>query len=124
MAGNRWSSDDIHRLVGLRNAGHTMADCAHIMGRSVGSIEGKLEYMGLSIDQRNARRAGLSTRRRREVADTTKRIHFNQKATLANRPAPDLLAERDRRLALQPRDLTAAFCGDPLPGYSALERRA
>jgi len=33
-----------------------------------------------------------------------------------------VLAERDARLALDPRDLTAAFCGDPLPGYSALER--
>jgi transposase-like protein len=35
----------------------------------------------------------------------------------------DVMAERDERLAKQPRDLTAAFFGDPLPGYSALERR-
>lgn len=35
----------------------------------------------------------------------------------------DALAERDQRLALMPRDLTALICGDPLPGYSALERR-
>ncbi len=32
-------------------------------------------------------------------------------------------AERDRRLALEPRDLTAAIAGDPLPGMSALERK-
>jgi hypothetical protein len=31
--------------------------------------------------------------------------------------------DRARRYALAPRDLTAAFCGDPLPGYSALDRR-
>jgi hypothetical protein len=31
-------------------------------------------------------------------------------------------AERDHRLALAPRDLTAAIAGDPLPGMSALER--
>ena len=36
----------------------------------------------------------------------------------------EVIAERERRLALQPRDLSAALCGDPLPGYSALERRA
>ncbi|HEX4043237.1 MAG TPA: hypothetical protein VHY10_16185 [Xanthobacteraceae bacterium] len=36
---------------------------------------------------------------------------------------PRALAERDQRLAVAPRDLTAALCGDPLPGYSALERR-
>ena len=36
----------------------------------------------------------------------------------------EVLFERDKRLALAPRDLTAAICGDPLPGHSALERRA
>lgn len=38
-------------------------------------------------------------------------------------PSMDVLAERDRRLALQPRDTTAALLGDPLPGYSALDQR-
>jgi hypothetical protein len=32
-------------------------------------------------------------------------------------------AECDRRSATAPRDLTAAVLGDPLPGFSALERR-
>jgi len=32
-------------------------------------------------------------------------------------------AERERRLSLQPRNLTAAIAGDPLPGMSALEQR-
>lgn len=36
----------------------------------------------------------------------------------------DILRARDRRLKIKPRDLTAYICGDPLPGYSALERRA
>jgi hypothetical protein len=35
----------------------------------------------------------------------------------------DRRAEWLHRLALRPRDLTAAICGDPLPGYSALDRR-
>lgn len=34
-----------------------------------------------------------------------------------------VLAEREHRLAVNPRDYTAAFFGDPLPGYSALDRR-
>jgi hypothetical protein len=33
------------------------------------------------------------------------------------------LADRDRRAELEPRDLTAWFFGDPLPGMSALDRR-
>lgn len=36
---------------------------------------------------------------------------------------PEVLEDRDHRSDLAPRNLTAAFCGDPLPGYSALERR-
>ena len=32
------------------------------------------------------------------------------------------LADRDRRANLEPRDVTAWFFGDPLPGMSALDR--
>ena len=39
------------------------------------------------------------------------------------RPCPLALADRDRRAKLEPRDLTASFFGDPLPGMSALDRR-
>ena len=44
-----------------------------------------------------------------------------QQAQVVNIPA-SVLAEREARLALSPRDLTAAIAGDPLPGMSALER--
>jgi len=45
-----------------------------------------------------------------------------QQAEVVNTP-DHVLAERDRRLALHPRDLTAAIAGDPLPGMSALEKK-
>jgi hypothetical protein len=39
-------------------------------------------------------------------------------------PIPrDVLAERDYRQSLKPRSLTAAMFGDPLPGFSALDKR-
>jgi hypothetical protein len=34
-----------------------------------------------------------------------------------------VLDERERRRELEHTSVTAAFCGDPLPGYSALDRR-
>ena len=34
------------------------------------------------------------------------------------------LADLERRYLLAPRDLTAAYMGDPLPGYSALDKGA
>ena len=39
------------------------------------------------------------------------------------RPCLLALADRDRRAKLEPRDLTAWFFGDPLPGMSALDLR-
>jgi len=36
---------------------------------------------------------------------------------------PLAVADRDRRAKLEPRDLTAWFFGDPLPGMFALDRR-
>ncbi len=36
---------------------------------------------------------------------------------------PCVLEEREHRAALEPRDNTAALLNDPLPGYSALDRR-
>jgi len=33
-----------------------------------------------------------------------------------------VLEEREHRLSLEPRSITASFFGDPLPGYSALDR--
>lgn len=35
----------------------------------------------------------------------------------------DVLAERAQRALLEPRNLTAAILGDPLPGRSALDKR-
>lgn len=32
---------------------------------------------------------------------------------------PEVLADRDYRAGLVPRDITALICGDPLPGYAA-----
>jgi hypothetical protein len=38
-------------------------------------------------------------------------------------PPPEVLADRDARASLLPASPTQALCGDPLPGYSALDRR-
>jgi hypothetical protein len=34
-----------------------------------------------------------------------------------------VMEERHRRMAVSPRSFTAAWQGDPLPGYSALDKR-
>lgn len=47
---------------------------------------------------------------------------YSDPADLIRVPS-EVLAERAYRRSLEPRDITAALFGDPLPGYSALERR-
>ena len=39
-------------------------------------------------------------------------------------PPSEVLFERERRTKLQPRSITAALMGDPLPGLSALDRKS
>jgi hypothetical protein len=39
-------------------------------------------------------------------------------------PPPEVIDERNRRLGTPYQSIVAAMCGDPLPGYSALDRRA
>ncbi len=94
----------------------------------------KLRY-GADIRQKcvELRETGLTNRQVGEVLgiahktvsalinrDIAPRAIFNAAPVVT--PA-QVLEERERRYALSPRDLTAAFFGDPLPGYSALERR-
>ena len=60
-----------------------------------------------------------------KVLDAIDRGHESAHLILSPsvRPCPLALADRDRRAKLEPRDLTAWFFGDPLPGMSALDRR-
>ena len=60
-----------------------------------------------------------------KVLDAIDRGHESAHLILSPsvRPCPLALADRDRRAELEPRDLTAWFFGDPLPGMSALDRR-
>jgi hypothetical protein len=80
--------------------------------RSMWSIESRVSQLGPTF-----RRTNASPRRRRTNTETH-HIAANP------RDVPDdVLAERDRRALLEHDTVTAAFCGDPLPGYSARERR-
>lgn len=119
-----WSTQEEKTLFEMLAAGERASDIARQIGRSLKGVEGKIEYLNLSPLQREERRQALRRRRAKEQAANTTRVHPNGQVVAASRPSNEVLAERNQRAALMPRDLTAAFFGDPLPGYSALERRA
>lgn len=92
-----WSLKQHRYALKLMLKGYDYAEIAPVVGRSADAVRKKLE------------------RGRRPPTDPP--------ATRRPKPRRNLIDEWQRRLALRPRDLTAAICGDPLPGYSALDRR-
>lgn len=84
-------------------------------------IYNRYRWLTMTPAQRDHRRHTINSRRREIQAS---KASAQSDAVHHTKACPIALAERDRRLALAPRSLSAALCGDPLPGYSALDRRA
>jgi len=101
----KWTAEQVATLKKMRRESKSYADIATATGRTIKAVQVKV------INMRNGR-------------DQSARIHPDGRVLSVNQPTEDVLIERNKRLALSPRDLTAAMFGDPLPGYSALERRA
>jgi hypothetical protein len=93
---NHWTDEDMVEARRLYDALQSYKAVARIMGRSATTIN----------EQLNGLRG----------------LRINRKVKVENIPQ-EVLADRDYRADLPPRSLSAAFFGDPLPGYSALERR-
>jgi hypothetical protein len=95
-----WTESDEARLLHLRDVKHLKWDeIAQIMGRPLPSCHAKWDYL----------RRGFKR-------------HPTEAVQSKNIVPPECDEDRARRLLLEPRDLTASLLGDPLPGYSALEK--
>lgn len=127
----RWPVGMWERVRALLESEMTYKAVSAELGIPEQSLHSKAKWERMSPEQRtrkNLRSKSYRNARRKatrskpyDVTMSPPRLQF-ERAII--RPSQDLLAERDHRLSLQPRDLTAEFCGDPKPGYSALERRA
>lgn len=69
--------------------------------------------------KKNISREGTRSDRERPVTYLNPRGPIKTKAS---RPTSELMEDAKQRL-LAPRSITSEFCGDPAPGWSALERR-
>lgn len=93
---DRWSDKDEKLCRQLLDSGKTSAEVGAIIGRTAKAVRNKM------------------------CSPKSLKVH----SVVSMHVPREILAERDRRVGLQHRDLTAAFFGDPLPGFSALERQA
>lgn len=97
-----WTAPEVERAKALRAEGHS----------------------DLEIDRRLGRRPG-STNLKLTVVEHVMHNPEGPTNTGSIRAPDHVLAERDaRREASYRRDLTAAFNGDPPPGYSMRDRRS
>jgi hypothetical protein len=116
MTTGKWTTEEgeiLHRMVD-RNISH--CDISAALGRSVKSIQDKLWYDNATNEEREIRRRKRRKRYRVKHPSSVS-VREHPRAVEDGRPTEEVLAERDRRYALP----EPAF-GDPLPGYSALDR--
>lgn len=110
------SAGEKFRAGNLRFEGRSIKEISRILGRDKQTISHLFNP-----------HAKERARERKQRNRNYQKIAYSQTPPGTFEKAPNIpdfvLAERDRRLLLRPRDLTAAFAGDPLPGFSALDRR-
>lgn len=122
MTVNPWSEDHIYRMNKMQSEGISHDVIAVSLGRSLKAVNAKLAMLRMPA----AKKAIRAEKKKQYATENypgrkAKGVGFFTPSSA--HPGMTILEERNTRLALAPRDLTAAFFGDPLPGYSALEKR-
>ena len=119
-----WTQEQDDRMKQMRAARATFEEIAVELNRPISTIHNRLRWISMTEEQRRARAAQIRERRRHKPPEHPYLKGYREfEKVCPVIPCPKALAERECRMNLAPRDLTAAFCGDPLPGFSALDRR-
>jgi hypothetical protein len=145
-----WLDADVEQLRALVAANTPNTEISKITGRTVLSIKSKISRLGMParikpqkswppedvaqlVMLKDEARLGwteIGKRLNRSSGTCWSKYHYikNHVASVkvvAREPAnAETHREWLRRMALSPVSLTAALLGDPLPGYSALDKRA
>lgn len=92
-------------------------------GRTFNAVSARLTEWGETFDGFNMRTARVRGNNRKWDDSRNSSEHRQSVAPTTFMKVPDdVLKDRDYRLDLNHSTLTAEFCGDPKPGYSALDR--
>jgi hypothetical protein len=120
MRSKPWTADETARALKMRDDKMTIACIAEALGRTPKAVKVRICRLSMTPEERDRRNKYERDRRAQE--NTTKIAGIKFEAHKSRVP-DGVLSERNARISLQHRDLTAAFFNDPLPGYSALDRR-
>lgn len=114
-----WTDEDTQTLIAMQAAGHSHADIGRAVNRSGPSVKEKWRWIRRSAEIMEARRERTNgVRRENRRSESAEPNHI----VIRQQPVPDqLFVDRERRLSAQ-RTITGFLCGDPPPGFSALDR--
>lgn len=117
----RWTEDMWNTAQRLRREGLGYLEIGKVLGLSRYQVKDRFWHVSMPDHIRERRNAQGRERRSRERRAAG--IPRRERVSTPLQPDMQALAERNMRLAVAPRDLTAALMGDPRPGWSALEGR-
>jgi hypothetical protein len=117
--GRPWTEQELAELRRMKAAGYRSIAISISLGRTKSAVDEKWRWVNQTEEQCQRRRARINlSRKSNYIASPPRAVTYAS----ISRPSQQMIAERDRRLAV-PRSITAVFFGDPAPGYSALDQR-
>jgi hypothetical protein len=117
----RWTPEEWQKTKAMLDQGMDRNVVAKAIGRKLGCLKEKIRWEGMSAEQRAARLKHI--REKRQAASVSGECAHKRRVVAEPFVCGIAAADRDIRKTIMPRDLSAAFFGDPLPGYSALDKR-
>lgn len=123
MSETVWTEKRLEFLATLMGENVPLQEIADRIGISKRAVEGRLYWNRMTPEARAKRREAINARRRENHAKAERRITIEQ-VQVSARPSGEQIRQRDMRMAMPHRDLTAILCGDPKIGFSALDQRA
>lgn len=119
MKNQLWTDEETKVLVRMKAAGNSYDEIARGLGRKNLSVQERWYWINMSEAKRAARRTRMNVQRREKRSAESTDIKW----AVVKQVVPDyLFIDRERRLAAQ-RTITGFLCGDPPPGFSALDRK-
>lgn len=124
MRGNIWTAEDWATASKMLADGADRKDIALALSRTTTQLRQKIAWEKMTPAAREGKRQRINAWRQAKARQRPQ-ITVRHKATsvLFEKAPKELFDERARRNAIEYRDLTGEFFGDPKPGYSALDQR-
>jgi hypothetical protein len=117
----KWQPEEWIRVKKLIDRKHDLAYIALVSGRSKEQIKGKLRWETMSKEKKAERRERIN-KLRTASGEYKSTPRPDKPAALAVRAPAEVMEDRARRMAA-PKTITGMLCGDPPPGWSALDRK-